>query len=91
VIYVDEPIWRFKNMHMCHMIADNVIELHDFAMALGLKRTWFQDSPPASFPHYDVAKGMSERAVLMGAKRVGRKEIVDIIRRIRAARKELST
>lgn len=89
MIYIDAPIWQFKSMMMCHMIADNVSELHDFAMVLGLKRMWFQDSPPASFPHYDVAKGVSERAVLMGAKRVGRREIIDVIRRIRAARKEL--
>ena len=39
-----------------HLISDTSIEeLHSFAVGnLCLQKSWFQKSPPASFPHYDV-------------------------------------
>ncbi len=43
----------FDGVHL--MSDDNLQELHDFAVhILGLKKSWFQKSPPKSFPHYDV-------------------------------------
>lgn len=39
-----------------HLVSDTSLEeLHSFAVGnLCLKKSWFQSSPPASFPHYDV-------------------------------------
>lgn len=39
-----------------HLTSDsNLKELHDFAVnILTLQRSWFQDIPDVSFPHYDV-------------------------------------
>jgi hypothetical protein len=64
-VYVDEAIWSFGRMKMCHMMADTLDELHDFAQRLGMKREWFQNKD--RFPHYDVSKGKREQAIRMGA------------------------
>lgn len=39
-----------------HLMSDESLEeLHAFAIGtLCLQESWFQESPPASFPHYDV-------------------------------------
>jgi len=34
----------FRNKPSCHMYADTLEELHKMAIAIGLKRAWFQDS-----------------------------------------------
>lgn len=77
-VYVDGSENRFGRMVMCHMIADTVAELHTFAASIGLKREWFQ---PASRPHYDLSKAKRTQAIAAGARVVGRKELVEIMRR----------
>jgi hypothetical protein len=58
MVYVDElvpstkAVGRFKAGTLwCHLTADRIEELQDFAKSLGLKATWFQDS--LTHPHYD--------------------------------------
>jgi len=41
--------WRWKQS--CHMFADTLEELHEFAQKIGMKREWFQDK---RLPHYDL-------------------------------------
>lgn len=51
-----------------HMQADALTELHAFAAAIGLKRSWFQarpDRPEAE--HYDLTRGKRDAAILAGA------------------------
>lgn len=79
-VYVDNARNAFGRMIMCHMIADTLDELHAMARDIGMKREWFQ---PGSTPHYDVCLMRRERAVQAGAIEVGRREIVEIIRRLR--------
>ena len=69
-VYVDpmmpcipNPRWRWREN--CHLTADSLEELHAFASRLGLKRAWFQAH--ARWPHYDLTRGMRERAVRIGA------------------------
>lgn len=66
---------------MCHMLADTEIELHRMAEAIGARREWYQAQ--ASTPHYDVPLSRRATALSLGAKEIGRKETVDLIRRIR--------
>lgn len=87
-VYIDSAFLPYRGMNMCHMIADTVEELHQMADRIGLKRSWFQDSPPASFPHYDVSTGKRSQAVLAGAIECERFEFVMNMRRIRAEMKE---
>jgi hypothetical protein len=66
-VYVDDVRHRFGRMVMCHMWADSVDELHAFAARLGLKRTWFQCPPKASWEHYDISLGVKAKALALGA------------------------
>jgi hypothetical protein len=85
-VYVDEPVWAFRNMMMCHMIADTPAELHEMADRIGIQRRWFQEPPKASFWHYDVARARRDIAVAAGAVECDRNEFVGHLRRIRASR-----
>ena len=42
-----------------------LIELHDFAGKLGLRRDWFQPHP--SHPHYDLTARKRDAAMRLGA------------------------
>ena len=66
-VYVDDVRHQFGRMIMCHMWADTEAELHDFASRLGLKRSWFQQPPKASWKHYDISLSVKQRAIEMGA------------------------
>ena len=64
----------------CHLIADSIEELHEFAAALGLHRSWFQDH---NIPHYDLTKGMRAKAFRLGAVSVSIKEFVKLTKQQR--------
>lgn len=83
-IYVDAEGIRWRNRLWCHLVADSLNELHDFARRLGLKRQWFQDQ--GFYPHYDVTMAVRERALRLGALDADRLTIVD---RSKALRREL--
>jgi hypothetical protein len=80
-VYVDNARNPFHGMLMCHMLADTLDELHAMADAIGMRRIWFQ---PVSFPHYDLNEERRDAAVRRGAIEVDRREIVRIMRRLRA-------
>ena len=88
-VYVDPllvwptPIQCFKD-GSCHLFADTVAELHEFAGKLGLKREWFQDDP--GLPHYDLTAARRVAAVKAGAQELTRKEAVNKWRTLRSAR-----
>jgi hypothetical protein len=41
-VYVDQPIHTWRNKKWCNLVADDLNELHAFAVKLGLKKEWFQ-------------------------------------------------
>lgn len=91
-VYVDRlrPVptsraWRWPEA--AHLLADSVEELHAFAESIGLLREWYQ---PRSFPHYDLAPSRWRRAVKAGARVIGRREVVSIMRRFRGRSAEPS-
>lgn len=53
--------------HWCHMWADSLEELHEFAESIGMMRFWFQGPPQHKFPHYDLTKQRRILAVKAGA------------------------
>lgn len=74
-IYVDPAIWPYMGKLYCHCMTDGDIEeLHDFALRLGLKKTWFQDKP--SRKHYDLSANKRKQAIAMGAVAVTSKEML---------------
>jgi hypothetical protein len=66
-VYVDDVRHRFGRMVMCHLWADTVEELHTFASRLGLRRSWFQCPPKASWDHYDISLAKKAEALSLGA------------------------
>lgn len=73
-VYVDDMRARYHGMIMCHMMADDVFELHQMAEALGMRRDWFQDTP--GWPHYDIPLARRAQAVRMGAVECTQRELV---------------
>lgn len=54
--------WQYGQA--CHLYGDTLDELHDFAMRLKLKRSWFQGR---NIPHYDLTRNKRREAVKLGA------------------------
>jgi uncharacterized protein DUF4031 len=85
-VYVDELLKHggsasFHWVHSCHLYADSLHELHEFAEGLGLKRQWFQDKE--GFPHYDLTVGKRAMAVKRGAMEKDRFHAVNFSRALR--------
>ena len=83
-VYVDSAIWKFSGCRWCHLLADDVDELHRFAAQLGIKRTSFQCAPKSTTPHYDLTGYERARAIRLGAVVCNREEIVVVSRKARA-------
>lgn len=65
-VYVDDMNAPFRNMIMCHMIADTRRELDEMAKKLKLKPEWKQ-SVNNYGEHYDVALSIKQKAINLGA------------------------
>lgn len=83
-VYVDKQRAKLGRMLMCHMVADTLDELHTMAALIGMRRMWFQASPPASHPHYDLSLSRRALAVKAGAIELDKYGLVEVIRRLRA-------
>jgi hypothetical protein len=82
-VYVDDAIWRWVGKRWCHLLADDVHELHRFAARLGVHRLIYQGPPKTSAPHYDLTAFERQRALALGAVACSREEIVAVFRRVR--------
>ncbi len=81
-VYVDRARIPYRRMLMSHMLADTPEELHAMAGKIGIRRRWFQAQ--ASTPHYDVCQLKRQQAIELGAIEVTRRELVEVIQRVRA-------
>ncbi len=93
-VYVDQMMatvpsrkWPFK--HSCHLYADDLVELHQFAERLSLRPEWFQPKEETGLDHYDLVTSRRKRAVKLGAQIHGFHEAADFMaqNRLRIARK----
>jgi Protein of unknown function (DUF4031) len=84
-VYVDEAIWRWAGRRWCHLLADDIDELHRFAASIGVHRLLYQGPPKTSAPHYDITGMERDRALRLGAIACGRDEIVAVFRRVKIA------
>lgn len=81
-VYVDNVRVEWRGRRWCHLVADSIDELHDFAKELGLQRAWFQHA--ASYPHYDVTVEVRARALERGAFAGSRMQIMTCARKLKA-------
>ena len=89
-VYVDDAIWKWAGRRWCHLLADDIDELHRFAARLGVHRLSYQGPPKTSAPHYDLTGFERDRAVRMGALAAGRAEILAVFRKVREPRRRKS-
>lgn len=83
-VYVDNlRDYGWRHGPSCHLIADSVEELMEFAVAMGLRREWFQ---PKSTPHFDLTADGRERAIAQGAIELTNRELIAKIRELRRKR-----
>jgi hypothetical protein len=80
MVYVDKPTHYLReqtnpfaqrygsHVKWCHLFADSLQELHDFASKLELKPSWFQDKK--RFPHYDIVQSKRQQAIALGAQEI---------------------
>jgi len=83
-VYVDEAIWAWQGRKWCHLLADDIDELHRFAATLGLHRLSYQGPPKTASPHYDLTSYERRRAIANGAKACDRSTAVLLVQRLRA-------
>lgn len=82
-VYVDQAIWRWAGHKWCHLLADDVEELHSFAAKIGVHRLLYQGPPKTSAPHYDLTGLERDRALRQGALACDREQIVAVFRRVK--------
>lgn len=65
-VIMDKPTYRADGYLWCHLTAQDLTILHNFAQLIGLQQEWFQDKP--GHPHYDIkSKWIRNRAERLGA------------------------
>ncbi len=73
-VYVDDMSAAYGRMKMCHMVADTSEELLVMADSIGVPRKWVQKQG-TYHEHFDICKSKRERAIQLGAKPIGRREL----------------
>ena len=87
-VYVDNlRDYGWRHGPSCHLIADSVDELIEFAVSMGLRREWFQ---PKSSPHFDLTADGRQLAVQNGAVEINQRELVIKLREFREKRLQLA-
>jgi hypothetical protein len=77
-----ERCWGLPGTLWCHMASDTSLEeLHAMAEKIGMRRSWFQDSP--GHPHYDLTPHRRAAALAAGATEADRATIIGAWRRLR--------
>lgn len=70
-VYVDNAAIFAKvgryNTTWFHLWADTENELHEFALKLGLRRSYFQGPPKHRIWHYDITASKRPLAIRLGA------------------------
>lgn len=80
-IYVDFVRIEFKGHRWCHMLADTLQELHEFAVLIDVDKRLFHRH--ASYPHYDITVQMRETAIAQGAIPADRKKIIECAKKLK--------
>ena len=84
-VYVDKLVdYGWRHGPSCHLIADSVEELIEFAVSIGLRAEWFQ---PKSSPHFDLTADGRAAAVAAGAIELDNRQLVKKLRELRERRK----
>jgi hypothetical protein len=81
-VFIDEPrTTDFKNYSLtAHLLSDNGRdELMEFGCDLGMKKKWLHN-PGTPKEHFDLFDAWIGFVIMKGAKRISRKQFIEIIR-----------
>ena len=76
LVYVDS-LRQYPSGHWCHMTADHIEELHQFAAKLGIPRRGFQNKGYKW--HYDLDPLRRSRAIQRGAQQITSRDMVRLM------------
>ncbi len=76
-VYVDDANIKWNGMLISHLIADDINELHEVALTIGLKENWFQKK---KYPHYDISFEKKKLAIKMGVIEISKKDVIRILK-----------
>lgn len=80
-VYVDNVRIEWRGRKWCHLVADSLEELHEFAKRLGMQKGWFQQD--ASYPHYDITVESRLLALQLGAIEGSRTQIITCAQKLK--------
>ena len=83
-VYVD-PCFRARWLHglACHMAADSLPELLEFAARIGVKASWIQPATARRREHFDLTPRLKRLALEAGAVELARRAFAAKMRRER--------
>jgi Protein of unknown function (DUF4031) len=90
--FIPAQISRYRPARWSHLMSDDIdpVELHAFAVSIGLSTTWFQHKPSRpEHDHYDVTMTKRKLALSRGAVLIGPTQLVELINLRRAKLREL--
>lgn len=76
-VYVDDFFVPYRNMMMCHMIADTHQELINMVDKIGVKRKWIQNAGTVK-EHFDICQTKRKLAIKKGVIPVTARELLEI-------------
>lgn len=79
-VYVDDMEAGYRNMKMCHMLADTEEELIEMAKQIGVQLKWHQYKGTYK-SHFDICKSKKELAIRFGAILIDGKEVGKILKK----------
>jgi hypothetical protein len=79
-VYVDNAFLKFRNMLMCHLVADSTEELLDMARKIGVKVKWIQHAGQPGREHFDICQTKRNLALKAGAVPVSWPELAVMLR-----------
>lgn len=77
MVYVDNYNAKYRNMIMCHMIADTQEELLEMARKIDVQEKWIQHKDTYR-EHFDICLSKKALAIKNGAKEISPRELVMI-------------
>jgi hypothetical protein len=80
-IFVDDEQIQRGGKSWCHMVAESLPELHEFAKRLGLRRSSFQFN--VTHAYYDITVGVREKALRLGASMGDRPTIITCAKQLK--------
>lgn len=88
-VYVDNAYLPFRNLKMCHLVADTSEELRAFAIRIGCRPEWIQQVG-TPHEHLDVSVRKRMHAVTAGAVEITIGEMGLLLAKRRLAWKQIS-